>query len=46
MPKCDGGLGIRKTEEVNAAFLAKQGRKILTLPDNIWVKLVRAKYLN
>lgn len=44
--KCEGGLGIRRTEDINAAFLPKQGWKILMKPDNIWVKLVNAKYLN
>lgn len=24
-PKCEGGLAIKMTEDVNAAFLAKQG---------------------
>lgn len=40
------GLGIRRTEDANVSFLAKQGWKVLTRPGNIWVKLVRAKYLN
>lgn len=46
MPKCEEGLGIRKTEDVNTAFLTKQGWKILTQPVNIWVRLVKAKYFN
>lgn len=29
-PKSEGGLGIRRIEDVNATFLAKQGWKILT----------------
>lgn len=43
--KCEGGLGIRKTEYINAVFLAKQGWNILTRPENIWVYIVKAKYL-
>lgn len=44
-PNYEGGLGIRKKKDINAIFLAKQGWKILIQPDNIWVKLVKAKYL-
>lgn len=40
-PKCEDGLGIKKTEEVNAAFLAKQGWKVVAQPDNIWVKVIK-----
>lgn len=43
--KCQGGLGISKTEDTNVVFLAKQGWKILSQPDNIWVKVVKSKYL-
>lgn len=43
-PEYEGCLGIR-IEDANAAFLVKQGLKILTQPDNIWIRLVRAKYL-
>lgn len=45
LPKYEGGLGIHKTEYTSMGFLAKQGWKILTQPDNIWVTLVQAKYL-
>lgn len=31
-PKYELGLGIKKTEDTNAAYLAKQGEKILTQP--------------
>lgn len=44
--KYERGLGIRKTEDINETFLTKQGRKILTQPHNIWVKIVRTKYLS
>lgn len=42
----EGGLGIRKNKNVNAAMVAKLGQKILTEPNNVWVKVVSAKYLN
>lgn len=38
-----GDLGIRKTQDVNAALLAK---KVINYPKNIPVKVVFAKYLN
>lgn len=44
-PKWEGGLGVRKTEDVDTAFLAKQGWKILKQPDNVWVQLMNQKYL-
>lgn len=31
---------------MNAAYLTKQGWKIFIQPDNIWVRIVKAKYLN
>lgn len=39
--KWEGDLGIRKMEDINVVFLAKQGLKILIKPDNIWVRLVK-----
>lgn len=33
-PKSEGGIGIKKTKDVNVAFSAKQGGKVLTQPDN------------
>lgn len=44
-PKNKGGLGIRPSPWFNKAVLAKLGWKILTDPNNWWVKLVTAKYL-
>lgn len=41
-PKCEGGLGLRLMQEVN---MAKLTRKMLTQPDFLWVKLLKAKYL-
>lgn len=44
-PRSEGGVGIIKKDDVNATFIAKQGWKILTQLDNIWVRIVKAKYL-
>lgn len=44
-PKSMGGLGLRKTRPLNNAFIAKLGWKILTEPQNLWVSLIRNKYL-
>lgn len=33
--KNEEGLGIRRTEDVNTVFFAKQGWEILAQPDNI-----------
>lgn len=44
-PNCEGGLGIRKFLDVNAANLAKLGWKVLKEVDNLWVRVVTAKYL-
>lgn len=43
-PKQLGGLGIRCMKEINSAFLQKLGWNILTKPDQLWVKLLKAKY--
>lgn len=40
--KGEGGVGIRRGEDANAAVLAKQNWKVLKQPDNIWVKLVKS----
>ena len=45
-PKSAGGLGLRKMEPVNQAFLAKLGWKVLTDHNNLWVKLIRQTYLS
>lgn len=39
------GLGLRKSLPMNKAFVAKLRWKILTDPDNFWVKLISNKYL-
>lgn len=33
------------TQDVNAAFLTKLGWKIIKDPDNLWTRVVSAKYL-
>lgn len=34
----EGGLGLRRTQDINVAKMSKLGWKILTEPDNILVK--------
>lgn len=43
--KSEGRLGVKKTKDAHIAFLAKQGQKVLNQQDNIWVQLIKAKYL-
>lgn len=38
-PKCKGGLGIRKAQDINAVLLAKLGLKVLANPDHFLLKL-------
>lgn len=42
---CEGGLGIRKMQDLNAALLTKLGWKVFTELDNLWVNVMSAKYL-
>lgn len=44
--KCEGGFRDKKNLNLNAAYLAKLGWKVLTQPNNLWVQLVTAKYLD
>ena len=45
-PKSEGGLGIRKNDDVNKTSIAKLGWRILTDNDSrIWVRIMRDKYL-
>lgn len=39
-----GGLGIRKLEPMNRAFLAKHGWRIIQNDDSLWVQIFKAKY--
>ena len=43
-PKQEGGLGIKSTRQVNAAFLAKLVWRLLAEPKSLWSRLLRAKY--
>uniref|UniRef100_A0A803Q6A7 Reverse transcriptase domain-containing protein n=1 Tax=Cannabis sativa TaxID=3483 RepID=A0A803Q6A7_CANSA len=45
LPKSRGGLGFRKTKEMNQAFLAKWGWNILTGSQSLCSSVLRAKYL-
>ena len=44
-PKSAGGLGLRKTEAVNAAFQCKLAWRLLLEPRSLWVDVMRCKYL-
>ena len=44
-PYDKGGLGIRKTENMNKALQMKLLWKILSEPENIWVRIIQEKYL-
>lgn len=39
------GSGLCRFSDVNKAFICKLGWKILHEPDNLWVHIVQAKYL-
>ena len=44
-PKNVGGIGLRKIEPLNKAYLAKLGWKVFTENNNLWVRLIKDKYL-
>lgn len=41
-----GGLGIKKLEHMNLAFLAKLGWRLINEDESTWAKIMRAKYTN
>lgn len=43
--KDKGGLGLKKAKNQNLALLTKLGWKIANNEDNLWVKILRDKYL-
>ncbi|XP_060965503.1 uncharacterized protein LOC133034433 [Cannabis sativa] len=45
LPKSLGGLGFRKTKEMNQAFLAKWGWNILNGSQSLCCRVLKAKYL-
>ena len=42
--KKEGGLGLKSMRQVNSAFLAKLGWRLLAEPQSLWSKVLRAKY--
>ena len=45
LPKCKGGLGLRKTDAVNKAFQCKLAWKLLMEDQGLWAQSVKGKYL-
>ncbi|GMJ00023.1 hypothetical protein HRI_003671500 [Hibiscus trionum] len=43
-PISEGGLGIKRMEHQNSAFLLKLGFIMVSDPSRLWVKVMRAKY--
>lgn len=44
-PKDQGGLGIIDTKKMNECLMVKWIRKIFQKPDELWFRIVKAKYL-
>ena len=44
-PKFEGGLGIRKNEDVSRASIAKLNWRILIDNDSFWARIMRDKYI-
>lgn len=43
-PRDQGGLGVRSARQANSAFLTKLGWRVLTEPNSLWSRVLRAKY--
>ncbi|KAB1219217.1 hypothetical protein CJ030_MR3G001300 [Morella rubra] len=44
LPKPWGGVGLRKLFDINRALLAKLGWSLLANPDQLWARIIKAKY--
>lgn len=44
IPKKFGGMGFRSLKEFNSALLCKQGWRLLTQPDSLIARILKAKY--
>ncbi|KAL9816790.1 putative reverse transcriptase domain, ribonuclease H domain, ribonuclease H-like superfamily [Arabidopsis thaliana] len=44
VPKAEGGLGIRKAQDMNVALVAKLGWRLLQSHDSLWTRVLRKKY--
>ncbi|CAL2275834.1 unnamed protein product [Prunus armeniaca] len=44
LAKGDGGLGFRDLAEFNLALLAKQSWRIISTPNALWVRILKARY--
>lgn len=45
-PKSCGGLGLRSISAMNSAMLGKIGWSLVSEPDKLWVKTLKAKYFS
>lgn len=44
-PKTEGGLGLKRLGEMNEAFMLKLGWGLVSKTDDLWVRVLRGKYL-